>query len=82
MPKKKQDEKTVEKEVKTEVEKKPTEKKSSFTVKKLVKNPVRLSPNVVLHNFSPYELNNLELNNKDFMDKVERSIKQKLIEKV
>ena len=68
---------TVEKKQPTQVE-----EVKSFTVKKLVKNPVRLSFNIVLRDYMPFTLNNLQLANKVFMATIERSIKQKLIERV
>ena len=67
-------------------EKKAEETKPSLDktlrVRKLIKNPMRLSMSKVLENFEPYTLTELQLKDKKFMKHINMLVKLKKIEKV
>lgn len=67
---------------KEETPKPKKETSNSFSVKKLIKNPLKLDMSVTLHNYLPYELNNLQLANKKFMEHINKLISLKKLEKI
>jgi len=67
-----------------EVEKPATKvvKDYSFKVRKLIRNPMKLSLSIVLRDFEPYTLTTAQLNDEIFMKHIKKLISIKKIERV
>ena len=67
-----------------EVEKQTTKevKEVFYQVRKLIKNPMKLSLSIVLKDFKPYILTKAQLEDEIFMEHIEKLIKLKKIESV
>ncbi|MHA1304822.1 MAG: hypothetical protein ACTSPI_14085 [Candidatus Heimdallarchaeaceae archaeon] len=57
-------------------------KEVSFKVKKLIRNPMKLSLSIVLRDFEPYTLTTAQLNDEIFMEHIKKLISIKKIERV
>ena len=68
-------------EVETVETKEPT-KETSYKVKKLIKNPLKLTLSIVLHNYEPYPLTKAQLEDEIFMEHIEKLKSLKKLERV
>jgi len=57
-------------------------KEVSFKVRKLIRNPMKLSLSIVLRDFEPYALTIAQLNDEIFMEHIKKLISIKKIERV